>query len=75
VLSILERADDNMNTTAVRLRAGDVIELEIDGEMVSALVLLANSETVIFDFCDESMPCVARQEDLVNVRVFDGSKV
>lgn len=62
-----------MNTTTVRLRAGDVIELEIDGEVATALVLLANSETVIFDFCDESMPCVARQEDLVNVRVFDGN--
>jgi hypothetical protein len=52
-----------------------VIELEIDGETATALVLLANAEFVIFDFCDESMPCVARLEDLVNVRVFDGSKV
>ena len=52
--------------------AGDVIELEIDGDIVSALVLLANSETVIFDLCDGDMPCVARQEDLANVRVFDG---
>jgi hypothetical protein len=61
-----------MNTTAMRLRGGDVIELEIDGEFVSALVLLANSETVIFDLCDGNMPCVARQEDLAQVRVFDG---
>ncbi|MEP7202040.1 MAG: hypothetical protein ABI894_05495 [Ilumatobacteraceae bacterium] len=61
-----------MNLTAVRLRGGDVIELEIDGDIVSALVLLANSENVIFDLCDGNMPCVARQEDLANVRVFDG---
>ena len=61
-----------MNTTTMRLRGGDVIELEIDGDIVSALVLLANSETVIFDLCDGSMPCVARQEDLGNVRIFDG---
>jgi hypothetical protein len=61
-----------MNATATRLRAGDVIELEIDGDIVSALVLLANSETVIFDLCDGNMPCVARQEDLASVRVFDG---
>ncbi len=61
-----------MNTTAIRLRGGDVIELEIDGDIVSALVLLANSETVIFDLCDGNMPCVARQEDLAHVRVFDG---
>jgi hypothetical protein len=61
-----------MNSTAMRLRSGDVIELEIDGDIVSALVLLANNENVIFDLCDGNMPCVARQEDLANVRVFDG---
>jgi hypothetical protein len=61
-----------MNTTALRLRGGDVIELEIDGDIVSALVLLANNENVIFDLCDGKMPCVARQEDLAHVRVFDG---
>jgi hypothetical protein len=61
-----------MNASANRLRAGDVIELEIDGDSVSALVLLANSETVIFDLCDGNMPCVARQEDLSSVRIFNG---
>jgi len=61
-----------MNATVTKLRAGDVIELEIDGDSVSALVLLANSETVIFDLCDGNMPCVARQEDLGSVRVFNG---
>jgi len=61
-----------MNTTALRLRGGDVIELEIDGDIVSALVLLANNENVIFDLCDGNMPYVARQEDLAHVRVFDG---
>ena len=61
-----------MNSAANRLRGGDVIELEIDGDVVSALVLLANNENVIFDLCDGNMPCVARQQDLANVRVFDG---
>ncbi len=61
-----------MNGTTIRLRAGDVIELEIGGHNASAMVLLANSETVIFDLCDGSMPCVARPEDLTNVRVFNG---
>jgi hypothetical protein len=61
-----------MNATATRLRAGNVIELEMNDEVVSALILLANSETVIFDLCDGSMPFVARPEELVNVRVFDG---
>jgi len=36
------------------------------------MVLLANSENVIFDLCDGQMPYVARQEDLANVRIFDG---
>ena len=44
----------------------------MDGDTVSALVLLANSENVIFDLCDGTMPCVARQEELSHVRVFDG---
>jgi len=61
-----------MNTTTMKLRAGDVIELEIDGDVVSALVLLANSENVIFDLCDGDMRYVARKEDLANVRIFDG---
>jgi hypothetical protein len=61
-----------MNTLTNRLRGGDVIELEMDGDVFSALVLLANSETVIFDLCDGNMPYVARQEDLANVRIFDG---
>ena len=61
-----------MNTFTKRLRGGDVIELEMDGDVVSALVLLANSETVIFDLCDGTMPCVAHQEELSNVRIFDG---
>lgn len=61
-----------MNSIANRLRGGDVIELEVDGDVVSALVLLGNNENVIFDLCDGNMPFVARQEDLANVRVFDG---
>jgi hypothetical protein len=64
-----------MNATAIKLRAGNVIELDMDGEVASALVLLANTETVIFDLCDGSMPYVARPEDLANVRVFDGLSV
>ena len=67
----LKRGRD-MNTQTMKLRAGDVIELEIDGDVVSALVLLANNENVIFDLCDGDMPYVARQEDLANVRIFDG---
>lgn len=67
-----DKDGNTMNSTMNRLRGGDVIELEIDGDVVSALVLLANNENVIFDLCDGNMPCVARQEDLANVRVFNG---
>ena len=62
----------NATATAIRLNAGDVIELEMGGAAVSALVLLASIDSVIVDLCDGSMPLVARIEDLANVRVFDG---
>ena len=38
-----------MATTATRLRTGDVIEMEIEGDTVSALVLLASGDAVILD--------------------------
>jgi hypothetical protein len=56
----------------MRLRAGDVIELELNGDTASALVLLSNNETVIFDLCDGTTPRVSHPEELVNVRIFDG---
>ena len=57
--------------TAVRLRTGDVIEIEIAGELTSALVLLASGDAVILDACDGSTPFVVRLSDLGDVRVFD----
>lgn len=57
--------------TAVRLRTGDVIEIEIAGEMASAIVLLASGDAVILDGCDGSTPFVVRLSDLGDVRVFD----
>ena len=61
-----------MNAVAVRLRAGDVVEMEMDGVLVSALILLATDDTVILDACDGRTPLVARPEDLIDVRVYDG---
>ena len=58
-------------STAVRLRTGDVIEIEIAGEMASAMVLLASGDAVILDACDGSTPFVVRLSDLGDVRVFD----
>lgn len=57
--------------TAVRLRTGDVIEIEIAGEMASAMVLLASGDAVILDACDGSTPFVVRLSDLGDVRIFD----
>ena len=63
-----------MNATAVlspRIRTGNVVELDIDGTAVSALVLLAAGDAVILDACDGSTPVVVRLVDLGPVRVFD----
>ena len=57
--------------TAPRIRTGNVIELDIDGVAVSALVLLAAGDAVILDMCDGSTPVVVRLVDLGPVRVFD----
>ncbi len=57
--------------TAVRLRTGDVIEIEIAGEMASAMVLLASGDAVILDACDGTTPFVVCLSDLGDVRVFD----
>jgi hypothetical protein len=62
-----------MATTATRLRTGDVIEIEIEGDTVSALVLLASGDAVILDACDGSTPFVVPVSDIGNVRVFDPS--
>jgi hypothetical protein len=64
-----------MNAVAVRLQAGDVIEVKVAGEWVSAMVLLANSDTVIFDLNDGGMPLVAHTDEMGEVRVFDGQSV
>lgn len=53
-----------------RIETGDVLEIERDGEMISALVLLATADAVILDACDDSTPFVIRRSDLVDYRLF-----
>ena len=53
------------------IETGDVIEIEHDGEIVSALVLLAADDAVILDACDGSTPFVLRREELVDYRKFE----
>ena len=50
--------------------AGDVIELTRNGEVISALVLLAADEAVILDACDGSTPFVVKRDELVEYRKF-----
>jgi len=54
-------------------QTGDVIELDVDGQVMTALVLLATPEAVILDACDGSTPMVFLPEQLGPVRVFDPS--
>lgn len=57
--------------TGVRIDSGDVVELGLGGEVRTALVLLANDEGAIVDFCDGSMPVVLQAHELATARVFD----
>jgi hypothetical protein len=59
-----------MTALATRLHAGDVIEVDIESDSATALVLLATHEFVILDPCDGRTPIVVRAEDLGPVRVF-----
>jgi len=56
-----------------RIEAGDVLEIELDGAMVSTLVLLAADTAVILDPCDGSTPIVVKRDELVSYRKFDAT--
>jgi hypothetical protein len=56
-----------------KIETGDVLELDVDGETVSALVLLAADTAVILDRCDGSTPFVLKAEELVDYRKFEPS--
>ncbi len=59
--------------TASNVHTGDVVEVEIDGEAVSALVLLSSGDTVILDACDGRTPFVVRPMDLIGAPVYAGA--
>lgn len=54
-----------------QIESGDVLELMHDGEVVSALVLLAADTAVILDACDGSTPFVVKRDELVDYRKFN----
>ena len=62
-----------MNTMTVM--TGDVVEIELEGGPVTALILLATPEAVILDALDGSTPFVVDPAALTNVRVFNGFTV
>lgn len=49
---------------------GDVIEIVIDDDVISALVLLASDDALILDACDGSTPFVLKRDELVEYRKF-----
>ena len=53
------------------LDTGDVIEITVGDDVVSALVLLAADEALILDACDGSTPFVVKRDELVEYRKFN----
>lgn len=54
-----------------QIESGDVIEITLAGEPVSALVLLATDTAVILDACDGSTPFVVKRDELLDYRKFE----
>lgn len=54
-----------------RIETGDVLEVTMGDDVVSALVLLAADEAIILDACDGSTPFVVKRDELVEYRKFD----
>lgn len=54
-----------------QIEAGDVLEILHDGDVVSALVLLAAETAMILDLCDGSTPFVVKRDELVEYRKFN----
>lgn len=57
--------------TVAEIGTGDVLEIPLDGDAVSALVLLATDEFVILDTCDGATPFVVTRVELAGVRRFE----
>ena len=59
----------------MNVMTGDVVEVDLEGGPVTALILLATPEAVIIDALDGSTPLVLDPSVLANVRVFHGGLV
>ena len=65
----------NTHQIAKSIYYGAVIEIDHDGEAMTALVLLAGDESLILDACDGSTPFVVRYNELGWHRVFEPDPV
>lgn len=54
---------------------GAVLELELDGNPTTALVLLAGDEFMILDACDGTTPIVVRYDEVGPFRVFEPERL
>ncbi len=54
-----------------RIDTGDVLEIARDGDVLTAMVLLATDEAIILDACDGTTPFIVRRDELVEYRKFD----
>ncbi len=52
------------------IETGDVLEIVHNGDVISALVLLAAENAVILDACDGSTPFVLQRDELIEYRKF-----
>jgi len=63
--------DEMESNEQVRIQDGAIIEIDVEGEAVTAMVLLAGADMAILDTCDGTMPFVVRYDELEHVRVFE----
>jgi len=54
-----------------RIDTGDVLEVNLNGDVITTMVLLATDEFAILDACDGSTPFVVRYDELVEYRKYD----
>ncbi len=54
-----------------QIETGDVIEITVGDDVISALVLLAADEALILDACDGSTPFVVKRDELIEYRKFN----
>jgi hypothetical protein len=63
-----EMSTSVMDRTVV---TGDVLEIAVGDDAITALVLLAADDFVILDRCDDTTPFVLRRDELVDFKAFD----